>query len=248
MHSTIINNLLILTECGAFGSKPEEGDLSFMSPYKWRQLVAAAEQLKVLPYVAMASEQLKGCKPLIPAFYDCLSEPERKVVAEPYNVGDVHLFNHWTDKRLEELKEEEMNSRETSDETLMLLDMIVRNAVSMIQKDVDIDGIIALGLYIRQYKEKIDYEKLGRWLSRIGLINMASLMGNMLTLCLHIPQEDVPLAIKQQPVAQKLFMNRVVKAFEKHHCSNAARLNNAFVETVSHKFVSAISLVTDIEE
>lgn len=248
MHYTIINNLLILTECGAFGTTPTEGSLDYMSPYKWRQLVAAAEQLKILPYVALGAEQLKGNKTLIPALYDCLSDPERKLTVETYDVGEVHLINHWTDKRLEDLKEEEMNSRETSDETLMLLDIIVRNAVSMIQKDIDVDGIIAVGLYIRQNKDRIDYVKLGKWLSRIGMVKMASLIGNMLVLNMHLPAEEVPFAIRESKVASRLFNNRVEKAFGKHHFRNATRLNNAFIETVSHKFISAISLVTDIEE
>lgn len=248
MHNTIIHNLLLLLEYGAFSSFPKEESLCYMSPYKWRILVDAADKLKVLPYVAAGAEQLKGNDILVPALYEALSDPHRSLATDTYAVGEVHMFNHWTEKRLEELKEEEMNSRDTSDETLMLLDLIVRNVISMIQRDIDIDGIIAVGLYMRNNKEKIDYEKLGKWLSRIGLVKMASLIGNILLQGFHLQSDEIPIAIEVQKDAYCILINRIENAFEKHSFPNASRFNYAFQETISHKFMSAISLVTDIEE
>ena len=105
-----------------------------------------------------------------------------------------------------------------------------------------------MGQYIREQGEKIDYDKLRLWLAYIGLVQIASVEGNMLISCMGFAAEELPFVIKPYHKAKRLFMNSITKVFGKHSFSTMTRMNIAMLETISHRFVSAISLVTDIEE
>ena len=248
MHTAITHNLIMLLAQGAFNNTPPEARLTPMSPHKWRRLVDAAAELNVLRFVERGTESLNAIKPLPPTLMAALDARNGGKGEVPFDYSSAHLFNHWTQKRLEEVQEEEMNSQDTSEETLTLLDIIIKNAEHIVTKDTCIDGIITLGRYIREHKGSIDYNKLRSWLSHIGLVQIASMEGNMLISCMGFTAEELPFVTKPFPKAHRLFMNSVTKVFGKHSFSTATRMNVAMLETISHRFVSAITLVTDIEE
>lgn len=255
MHDSITKNIMTLLECGAFGTvngKPLTDEVLSeivpMSAHKWRKMVLAAEKMGVLPYIAIGAEHMKAAKDLSPALMETLKDPNKKLDVSDFDTTNAQLYNHWTSKRLEEVHEEEMNSQSLSEETLTVLDIIIANADEIITRDVSIEGIIALGSYVRHNKEKIDFEKLNKWLAYVGMINMASLQGCMLIQRMAFSEDELPFVTKTYKKAGKLFMNSLTKVYKKHTCSNATRMNISMIETVSHRFVSAISLVTDIEE
>ena len=236
MHRLIVHNLICLLKGHALGLPATDGDIGSeatpiapMSPHKWRTLNYVAETLGIAPYIA---------EPPAPF-------PE-------YDVNDAQLFNHWTNKRYMQLRDDEMASDTLSEDTLRLLDIIVMNADHIITHDVDIKGIVALGLHIQHHKGTIDYEKLNYWLSRIGIIQLASFEGNMLVSALGFNADDIPFLVRRSKSRDKQarhnFLRCIDKALEKHSFSMSARLGLAMNETVSHRFFSAISLVTDIEE
>ena len=233
MHNSITNNLIALLKAGAFNDTTQT--LEPMSPYKWRVLCKAAETLNVLGYVAMGAPLLGKTLEIIPFQRD-------------YPLTDATLFNHWSDKHLMEVREEEMNAPDTSDETLLVLDTIVANAHTIITTDVSVEGIIALGRLIRQHKDKIDTAKLSSWLHTIGLVQVANLEANMLVSCWDFKPEEIPFYRKPYPKADRLYHLAISKALEKNTFSMATRLNIALTETVSYNFINAISTVTDIEE
>lgn len=249
MHATITHNLLTLLEHGAF-TLPEasEGSVEPMSPHKWRQLTEAAAKLNILRFVARGAERLKENPALPSALHAAIAARGGGSDEVPFDYSSAHLFNLWTQKRLEEVREEEMNSHDTSDETLILLDMIIRNAEYIVTKDTNIDGIVSMGGYIREHKDSIDYQKLCSWLARIGLVQVASMEGNMLISCMHFSADEMPFVIKPFHKAHRLFVDTIENAFSKHSFSTMTRMNVAMLETISHRFSSAISLVTDIEE
>ena len=233
MHNSITNNLIALLKAGAFNDTTQT--LEPMSPYKWRVLCKAAETLNVLGYVAMGAPLLGKTLEIIPFQRD-------------YPLTDATLFNHWSDKHLMEVREEEMNAPDTSDETLLVLDTIVANAHTIITTDVSVEGIIALGRLIRQHKDKIDTAKLSSWLHTIGLVQVANLEANMLVSCWDFKPAEIPFYRKPSPTAGRLYHLAISKALEKNTFSMATRLNIALTETVSYNFINAISTVTDIEE
>ena len=236
MHRLIVHNLICLIKERTFGMPATDGEggngadsIVPMSPHKWRTLSYVAETLGISQYIAET-----------PASYI------------EYNVNDAQLFNHWTNKRYMQLRDEEMASDTLSEDTLRLLDIIVMNADHIITHDVDVQGIIALGLHIQQHKDTIDYDKLNHWLSRIGIIQLASFEGNILVSALGFNADDIPFLVhhskSRDKQAHKHFIRCIDKALEKHSFGMSARLGLAMNETLSHRFFSAISLVTDIEE
>ena len=233
MHSSVVNNLTTLLKAGAFDithdnthDKSSHGIIS-MSPYKWRILCKAADRLGVTGYVAMGAEKL-GLRDL--------------------GLLNASLFNHWSDKHLMEVREEEMNAPDTSDETLMLLDTIVANAHEMISDNVSVEGIISLGRIIRQNHDKIDFTKLSSWLSTIGLVQTANLEANILIDFWGMSPDEIPFYVKPYPKASKLYHEAICNALDTGTFSTATRLNIAMTETLSYNFVKAISKITDIEE
>lgn len=233
MHNSITNNLIALLKAGAFDNPTQQ--LEPMSPYKWRVLCKAAETLNVLGYVAMGAPKLGKTLEIVP-------------FQREYPLTDATLFNHWSDKHLMEVREEEMNAPDTSDETLQLLDTIVANAHTLITSDVSVEGIIALGKLLRQQHDKIDTSKLNTWLHTIGLVQVANLEANILVDCWNFKPEEIPFYRKPYPKAGKLYHIAMSRTLEKNTFSMATRLNIAMIETLSYNFVNAISSVTDIEE
>lgn len=240
MHSSIINNLTTLLKAGAFYNGNVNGNANYklepMSQHKWRKLYKAAEALNVLGYVAM------GAQKLLPDSNELVS------FQREFPLTEASLFNHWSDKHLLEVREEEMNAPDTSEDTLTLLDTIVANAHYIITTDVNIEGIISLGRMVRQNKDKIDTTKLASWLSHIGLVQIANLEANMLTLCWDFAPEEIPFYKKEYRKAKTLHDNVIRKALDTHSFSTATRINVALTETVSYNFMNAISKITDIEE
>lgn len=248
MHEAILNNLSILLERGAFGTTPDGITLQPMSPHKWRKLADIAARLHVLRFIGNGTETMKDDAALLPTLVEALEKNGYKTEETAFDSTSAHMFNHWTQKRLDDAREEEMNSHNTSDESLILLDIIIKNAEYVITNDTCIEGIIIMGQYIRANKDKINYDKLRSWLAHIGLVQIASMEGNMLVDCLHFDATELPFVIKPFPRARKLFMHSIIKVFGKHSFSNATRMNVAMLETISHRFMKAISMVTDIEE
>lgn len=248
MHSFITHNLITLLERGAFNQPKAEARLLPMSPHKWRKLVDAAASLNILRFVARGAEIMRDDKAFSPTLTAAITARHGGKDEVPFDYSNAHLFNHWTQKKLDEVREEEMNSHNTSDETLTLLDIIIKNTEHIVTKDTSIEGIITMGQYVREQREMIDYDKLRLWLAYIGLVQIASVEGNMLISCMGFEAEELPFVIKPYHKAKHLFMNSITKVFGKHSFSTMTRMNIAMLETISHRFVSAISLVTDIEE
>ena len=158
------------------------------------------------------------------------------------------LFNHWSDKHLMEVREEEMNAPDTSEETLLLLDAIVENAYSIIRDDVNVCSMVSIGKKILASKDKVDKQKLSSWLSYIGLVQVANLQANMLADILMIQPDFIPFYVKPYPSAGKQFLAAMYSPFRSHSFSTITRLNVAMMETLSYKFTNAITKITDIEE
>ena len=245
MHKAITHNLLFLLKACLYGLP--DGDIMPMSQHKWRVLREVARQLNVLPYILpyLEREEATGADTFTRESIanDCplRDEPE-------YDASEAYLFNHWTNKRLLNIREEEMNSHNISEDTLRLLDILVMNIDSIITRDVDVQGFMALGMHMQRHSSGIDYEKLRLWIRRLGIVQIASLEGNILVQALGALPDDVPFIHNKQNNAGQHFMRSIRRALQKHSFSTSTRLNVAMLETVSYRFYKAITMVTDIEE
>lgn len=252
MNTSIRNNLTALLKTGAFDSAPR---IEPMSPHKWRRLVQAAERLGVLGYVAMGNGRLSSD---LPALKQAQALSGLVTFQRQFPLIDASLFNHWSDKRLMEVREGEMNAPDTSEETLFLLDTIVANAHSIVTTGINVEGILSLGRITRQHHNSIDTDKLRSWLSHIGLVQTANFEANILIECWDFHAWEIPFYRKPYPKVKALHDRTLQYALDtrptsftsltRTQFSTLTRLNIALVETLSYKFMSAISKITDIEE
>jgi len=247
LHNTTTDNLMTLLKVGAFGLSDSDS-LAKMSPYKWRKLTIAAEQLGVLHYIAKGAGLMQGTEGYSKSIGDSL-ESKSQIIEEQkhnkYEYSDAKLFNSISSRKRDGVINEETSRGDMSEETLNLLDIIIANMDDIITKDITLKGIVTMGEYIRSNKGKIDYDKLIRWLMHIGLVQVASLEGSMLISCFGFTEEELPFVAKQHKKAKKLLFNPVVKVFGKHSFSNATRMNVAMLETFSNILMKGL---IDIEE
>lgn len=241
---------MTLLKVGAFG-KTDGDTLHNNSPYKWRTLVRAAEKLCVLPYISKGAELMAddpNLSPILNAELELKADKIQEQANISYDYSKAQLYNILTSRRWDGVVNEETSSSDISEETLTLLDIIIANLDDMINKDVSVHGIIVLGTYIRNNKDKINYDKLLRWLTHIGLVQVAALEGSMLIHCFGFTSAELPFVTQTNNRAGKQLTSSVEKVFTNHSFSTATKMNIAMLETISKQFMSAISLVTDIEE
>ncbi len=247
MHEVITHNLLLLLRLGAFDYDAGEVLLP-MSQHKWRRLVEAAAAMNVLRYVRPAAEKVRQQRHVSPVLYDALAQREDAHDRPLLTTAEPRLYNRWTQHRLEDVRETEMNSATTSEETLIVLDHVVRNAMEMITHDINVSGIVDMGVYIRANKERVNYTRLQEWFDRIGLVQIASLEGRMLIDCMGFSEDELPFVRRRFKNARSLFMHSFQRPFEKHSLGNATRMDVAMLETLTHRLARTIHMVTDIEE
>lgn len=216
-----------------------------MSPFKWRKLKSVSVALNIDSFVTQGVRLLED-KEAANGIPEGLFGTEIHV--EEFDTSKAEFFNYFTQRKLKNIREEEMNSPMTSEESLILLDIIVSNARSIITDDVNICGIIAIGQYLRQRGDRIDYEKLETWLLRLGLIPMSDLFSSMLIDCLHFSQDELPFMRRYRKNARQAFLSPISKALEKHHASNSLRMQVSMLENITCRCANAISMVTDVEE
>lgn len=223
MHKSVLNNIIIQLRGNTFGI--HDTAVEPMSRHKWRTVRYIAKELGISAYIDAPLNV----------------EPE-------YDISQAQMFNFLTDRKFISLKDAEMDSENVSEDTLRLLEIIVTNADAIIQHDIDIKGILALGVFIMHHKDSIDYEKLHTWITHLGLWGMTSFMGSILTDTFHVPEAEVRIMLHHNKKADKIFRRCLEKSLEKHSSSFTLKIKLAPIETMSYNFFHAITRITDIEE
>ena len=241
MHYTVIDNMLTLLRAGAFDDVAD-AEIVPMSQYKWRVLMRAATVLGVLQYV------VRGGEKLIPGnVYVCIDTAGLQCPSFDVD-GTSYLFNRWTQQRLDDVREEEMNSHTTSDESLHVLDLIVANANCMVRGKLSVLGIVSLGTYMRENTKAIDYEKVVQWLRRTNLMQVSSLLGSILIDVFGFSEDEVPFLFQYYSSGEKKLVKCITETSKGDCLSLPFRLNMALIETLSYYFKRATSVITNIEE
>jgi len=149
-------------------------------------------------------------------------EKDGKVVGE-----ETELSNSLLNKRFHKIIYNEMHSIDTSVETLRMLQLIVFNTNAMLNRGINLDGIIRLGQFLRGKGDKVDFLKLEKWLSSLHLQRMAQLQGSILIAVFGFGKDEIDFVKKEEPVAYKLtikIISNLVKdtVGEWHFRQNAA--------------------------
>jgi hypothetical protein len=252
MNSIIIDNYITLLRAGAFKSKNNE--ILPMSLHKWHILGNMAKEHHVQTYLADGMALIKDSDPdnakNLPSVDDVgLSTHTKYDVEGNFDASKAYLVNSISKRRWEELREEEMNDIENiSDETLQLLDIIIMNADYTIDTQINVEGILFLGRFLRMNKELIDPTKLNHWLRQTKMTSMANMQGTILSYIFDFPQDEIPFLTKPYHKAEDIFMQTLDNTFEKHRIPLFTCLELAALETIYCRFSGAISIVRDVEE
>lgn len=229
----IQRNFFRLIRSGAFNDKSQ---IEVMSAFKWRRLYEIVMFQNVLDYFVRGVNNNANDKNLnlpdklveeIQAKLD-LQEERRTDTQAGKAVGEeTELSNSLLNKRFHKIIYNERHSIDTSVETLRMLQLIVFNTNAMLNRGINLDGIIRLGQFLRGKGDKVDFLKLENWLSSLHLQRMAQLQGSILIAVFGFGKDEIDFVKKEEPVAYKLtikIISNLVKdtVGEWHFRQNAA--------------------------
>lgn len=229
----IQRNFFRLIRSGAFNDKSQ---IEVMSAFKWRRLYEIVMFQNVLDYFVRGVNNNANDKNLnlpdklveeIQAKLDLQEERRADAQAGKVVGEETELSNGLLNKRFHKIIYNEMHSIDTSVETLRMLQLIVFNTNAMLNRGINLDGIIRLGQFLRGKGDKVDFLKLENWLSSLHLQRMAQLQGSILIAVFGFGKDEIDFVKKEEPVAYKLtikIISNLVKdtVGEWHFRQNAA--------------------------
>lgn len=211
---TIIQrNFFRLMRSGAFGDKSA---IEPMSPFKWRRLYDMAEsQMVVGTFVRGANHHAQDIGLNIPsdvverarAYME--EHPEPATPNPMRSIPKAHLSNRLLNHRFHRIVDGERHSIDTSIESLGLLQIIVFNVDTILNRGMCLAGIIQMGQYLRTVGDKVDFVKIDTWLLRLHIARMAELQGNILISVFGFEQDEIPFVHKPDREAYNITVRAV---------------------------------------
>lgn len=241
LYNTIQNNFTTLLRAGSFNITGTQ--LQPMSLFKWRRLLLLASQLRLSGIISNGLHILQ---------HDIMLPKEiiYEAVEETYDASHAQMFNYFKQKKYTNIKYEERHSIDTSIETLELLNLLVANANDITTSDININGIIAIGKYLRTRGDRVDFVKLSEWIEQLGIVQIVSMMGSLLIDLFDFEMEE--LEIIKRPYFNSLsHYNSLLSSTlegDKHHFRSLTRMNLVMIETASYHIGQFTSKIRNIEE
>lgn len=198
---------------GAFGDKSQ---IEPMSPFKWRRLYDMVEAQKVVHIFTRGANNhihdigLNIPDDIIAKAKDYMIEhPQPATVNAIQPLPDAQLSNRFLNHRFKHIVDQERHSMDTSVESLGLLQIIVFNVDSMLNRGMSLDGIISLGQFLRTLGDKVDFLKIEAWLIKLHIVRMAELQGNILISVFDFEQDELPFVHKLDKEAYNITVRAV---------------------------------------
>ncbi|MDY6408675.1 MAG: hypothetical protein SPK71_02385, partial [Prevotella sp.] len=186
--NVIEQNLFSLLRVGAF----DDGNVSIvpMSTWKWNKMAYYAQVHGIWDYVRKGLDNYKADNKLNTPYN--FGNRENKTKDISHNNDNSQHQNKLLLKQYRSIIEKERHSIDTSITTLQLLEIIVFNSNELLNKDLNFNGIINLGHFMREKGNAVDYIKLESWLSQLRLTRMAQLEGSVLVSVLGFDADEIP--------------------------------------------------------
>ena len=202
----IKRNFLLTLRSGAFN---ESVHFFPMSIYKWRRLLEMASRQDVMTLCihGIRNQQYDAESRLPQKILQIISSPQAEAgdvhLLSADEIGQNHLSGSLRDK-IDEIKEEELHSIDTSTETLSMLYIIVGVATIILASDAFIYALVEMGKYLRTKGHLVDFVKLEGWLGELHLDGMANLEAALLMAAFDFSADELPFAKKQVDGAEKI--------------------------------------------
>ena len=137
-------------------------DLEPMSAFKWGRLYQLAVMHNIVPFV-----------------YDGIIRNKNQF---------DRLTNPLLNKRLQDILDDE-HSDVTSRQLLMNIIRVVRH---LFNEGMPIRQLTELGIFLRENNQRIDYQAVGKWISRLKLTQMTQLTGEFLIQLFGFTEDEIP--------------------------------------------------------
>lgn len=142
-----------------------------------------------------------------------------------YNNKEIYQFvSKIQEKRRLSIYENERHSIDTSIETLHLLNLIVFNIRQVETNEISIPGIIALGKYLREKGQHVDFVKLEDWIRILNIKKLTSLLASFLVQAFNFEKNEVPFLYSEHKNANELLFNTLFIVGKKGGTSHPMRL------------------------
>ena len=142
-----------------------------------------------------------------------------------YNNKEIYQFvSKIQEKRRVSIYENERHSIDTSIETLHLLNLIVFNIRQVETNEISIPGIIALGKYLREKGQHVDFVKLEDWIRILNIKKLTSLLASFLVQAFNFEKNEVPFLYSEHKNANELLFNTLFIEDKKGGTSHTMRL------------------------
>lgn len=142
-----------------------------------------------------------------------------------YNNKEIYQFvSKIQEKRRVSIYENERHSIDTSIETLHLLNLIVFNIRQVETNEISIPGIIALGKYLREKGQHVDFVKLEDWIRILNIKKLTSLLASFLVQAFNFEKNEVPFLYSEHMNANELLFNTLFIVDKKGGTSHPMRL------------------------
>jgi hypothetical protein len=142
-----------------------------------------------------------------------------------YNNKEIYQFvSKIQEKRRVSIYENERHSIDTSIETLHLLNLIIFNIRQVETNEISIPGIIALGKYLREKGQHVDFVKLEDWIRILNIKKLTSLLASFLVQAFNFEKNEVPFLYSEHKNANELLFNTLFIVDKKGGTSHPMRL------------------------
>lgn len=199
----IINrNLFRLLRSGALN---EYEALEPMSLYKWGRLteMLRAQQISSIALKGIRNSQFDQ-QAVPPQIVEQLS---RSAASEDTAYSDYdppQLSNVLLNNRLKRIRTRERHAMDTSLEALQLLDILVANISSMLNRGISLRGILQMGSFLRTKGDRVDFVKVDNWIETLHIGGFANLQGSILVEVFNFEEDEIPFLHRMEPNAYKL--------------------------------------------
>ena len=198
------HNMFRLLRSGAFQTKE---DIEPMSAFKWGRLYQLAIMHNIVPFVYDGIIRCKGQfflhltdkqqKEWEKAIADYREQEKKKNYDEEEEdefLRPDRLTNPLLNSRLQDILDDE-HSDVTTRQLLMILIRVVRH---LLNEGMPIRQLTELGIFLRQNRERINYQAIGKWIKRLQLTQMIQLTGEFLIKLYGFSEEDIPFLKKRK--------------------------------------------------
>lgn len=186
------------------GALNEYEALEPMSLYKWGRLT---EMLQAQQVTTIALKGIRNSQFDREAVPQHIMEELTQFAANEdvyLDVDPPQLSNILLNNRLKKIRSRERHAMDTSLEALQLLDIIVANISSMLNRGISLHGILQMGSFLRTKGDKVDFVKLDNWIDALHIRGFAELQASILVEVFKFDTDEIEFLHRLEPQAQKL--------------------------------------------